>query len=119
VELEDWNRNEKYAKYGSFSVGSESDKYRLKVASYSGTAGDGLAVHNNMAFSTKDRDNDVNGRNCAVLFTGAWWYNTCYDSSLNGKYFVNQRNEKGIVWEKMHYDLSLKSSEMKMRPRSF
>jgi hypothetical protein len=120
VDLEDWNRNKKYSKYGSFSVADESDKYRLKVVSYSGTAGDSLTLHNKLAYSTKDRDNDVSSsRDCAEEYTGAWWYGNCYTSSLNGKYFGNQRNPKGIVWEAFRNDLSLKSSEMKMRPRSF
>ena len=34
--------------------------------SYSGTAGDSLENKNNMVFSTKDRDNDIWGNNCAV-----------------------------------------------------
>ena len=60
-----------------FSVGDESDKYKLRVGSYSGTAGDSLAWHNNMAFTTKDRDNDKSDSgNCATKsWTGAWWYN--------------------------------------------
>uniref|UniRef100_A0A6P8HHX9 Angiopoietin-2-like n=1 Tax=Actinia tenebrosa TaxID=6105 RepID=A0A6P8HHX9_ACTTE len=119
VELEDWNRNKKYAKYGSFSVGDESDKYRLKVASYSGDAGDSLISHHNNLFSTKDRDNDKHQSKCTTLFGGAWWYRACYDSNLNGKYFGNKRDEKGIAWEGFHYDLSLKYSEMKIRPISF
>ena len=36
VNLTDWKNDTKYAKYGSFSVASESDGYRLNVGSYSG-----------------------------------------------------------------------------------
>ena len=66
VELEDWNGVRVYAKYGKFNIGDEQAKYRLEVGSYSGTAGDSLTYHNKMAFGTKDRDNDINSRNCAV-----------------------------------------------------
>ena len=66
-----------YAKYGRFNVGDEQAQYRLEVGSYSGTAGDSLIgghSHNNMAFTTKDRDNDRwSSGNCAVSYTGAWW----------------------------------------------
>ena len=68
VELQDWSGGKAYAKYGSFYIGDEQAQYRLKVGSYSGTAGDSLAYHNNMAFTTKDSDS----RNCAVSYTGAW-----------------------------------------------
>ena len=72
VELEDWNGVKAYAKYGKFSIGNEQTHYRLEVGSYSGTAGDSLAYHNNMAFTTKDKDNDKwNSSNCAARYTGA------------------------------------------------
>ena len=91
VELEDWNGVRVYAKYGRFNIGDEQAKYRrLEVSSYSGTAGDSLAYHNNKAFSTKDRDNGLYRANCAVDFTGAWWYHNCFDSNLNGKYLGNK-----------------------------
>ena len=67
VELEDWNGVRVYAKYGQFNIGDEQAEYRLKANSYSGTAGDSLAYHNNMAFSTKDRDNDRNFGKCAAM----------------------------------------------------
>ena len=70
MELEDWNGVRVFAKYGKFKIGDEQVQYRIKVGSYSGTAGDSLAYHDNMAFSTKDRDNSRD--NCAVSYTGAW-----------------------------------------------
>ena len=36
VDLTDWTDDTAYAKYGSFSVASESDSYKLNVGSYSG-----------------------------------------------------------------------------------
>jgi len=114
VELEDWNGVRVYAKYGKFNIGDEQAKYRLEVGSYSGTAGDSLGYHNNMAFSTKDRDSSSG---CAVAWTGAWWYNSCHYSNLNGKYLGNVRDDgKGVNWYffKGHH-LSLKFTEMKLR----
>ena len=119
VELEDWNGVRVYAKYGRFNIGDEQAKYRLEVNSYSGTTGgDSLAYHNNMAFSTKDRDNDGGSRDCAVRFTGAWWYKSCYQSNLNGKYLGNTHDDRGIRWYHFRDRLSLKFSEMKLRPSS-
>ena len=119
VELGDWSGGRAYAKYGSFRVGDEQSLYRLSVGSYSGTAGDSLAYHNNMAFSTKDRDNDKWSRNCAVSYTGAWWYNDCHHSNLNGQYLGNKVDNKGARWNGYKGSLSLKFSEMKLRPRNF
>jgi len=120
VELEDWDGVRVYAKYGRFDVGDEQAQYRLEVGSYSGTPGDSLiSEHNNMAFSTKDRDNDRYSKNCAVEFTGAWWYNSCFISNLNGQYLGKKYDWKGLRW--YYYkrnNLSFKSTEMKLRPSS-
>jgi len=108
-----------YAKYGRFYVGDEQSQYRLEVGSYSGTAGDSLAYRNNMAFSTKDRDNDKYGSaNCAVSHTGAWWYNSFWSSNLNGKYLGNKRDKRGARWGGFRSTLSLKFTEMKLRSLS-
>ena len=74
VELKDWNGVRVYAKYDKFNIGDEQTNYRLEVGSYSGTAGDSLALHKNMAFTTKDRDNDIwKGGDCSLWSGGAWW----------------------------------------------
>ena len=118
VELEDWNGVKVYAKYGKFNIGDEQAQYRLEVGSYSGTAGDSLAYHNNMAFTTKDRHNDRHSRNCAVQYTGAWWYKSCHLSNLNGQYLGDKRDDRGARWYHFRHVLSLKFTEMKLRPSS-
>ena len=119
VEIVDWNGGRAYAKYGSFRVGDEQSLYRLSVGSYSGTAGNSLGYHNNMAFTTKDRDYDSDSLNCAVSYTGAWWYKSCHNSNLNGQYLGNKDDTKGANWYyyKTNY-ISLKFTEMKLRPRN-
>ena len=119
VEVMDWSGGYAYANYGRFVVGDEQSLYRLTVGSYSGTAGDSLTYHNGMKFTTKDKDNDTNGRNCAEHCRGGWWFKTCHHSSLNGQYQGNKRSDYGVYW--WHYkrnDLSMKFTAMKLRPAS-
>jgi len=119
VELEDWKGVKAYAKYGKFNIGNEHAQYRLEVGSYSGTAGDSLAWYNNMAFTTKDRENDRrSSTNCAVSHTGARWYNACYASNLNEQYLGDKRDNRGAMWRHFRLSLSLKFTEMKLRPSS-
>ena len=73
-----------------------------------------------MKFSTKDVDNDqTGGSNCAQLYKGAWWYNKCHSSNLNGQYLAGLHGSyaDGVNWApfKGQY-YSLKTSEMKVRP---
>ncbi|KFB47891.1 AGAP011197-PA-like protein [Anopheles sinensis] len=91
VELKDFDGTYKFARYTNFTVGNEYEQYVLKnLGTYSGTAGDSLDYHKGMQFSTVDRDNDESSDNCASNHKGAWWYNNCEDSSLNGQY-LNKR----------------------------
>ena len=120
VEIEDWDKNTGYAKYGEFLVGDEVSLYRLTVSGFSGTAGDSLAYHNGKKFTTKDNNNsDAPGANCAVAHTGAWWYHGCHHSNLNGRYLGNVVSTSGVSWYRFRYDhRSMKFSEMKLRAKS-
>jgi len=77
------------AEYWKFKIASNSNKYRLNVAGYSGDAGNVLHDstfdyrHNGMKFSTVDRDNDLyTTGNCANAMNGGWWHNWCYKICL-------------------------------------
>ena len=125
VDLADFEGNYKYAQYSLFSVGNSGTNYRLHIAGYTGTAGDSFGQHNNRRFTTKDRDNDnwtSIGRNCAVSRQGAWWYDACLHSHLNGLYRSGQSGEQYVVWRTFHHDSqnnpkSLKFAEIKLRFR--
>ena len=99
VDLKDVNGQTWYAKYRKFKVGDASSNYKLEVAGYTGTAGDSLSYHNNMAFSTQDADNDVWDFNCATTNKAAWWFKDCLESSLNAPYPVGAGGKYGdMTW---------------------
>ena len=73
-----------------------------------------------MQFSTKDQDNDSKSHSCAVKYKGAWWYNGCHESNLNGQYLGGHHGTfaDGINWKAFRgYHYSLKRCEMKLRPQ--
>ena len=118
VDLEDFEGNERYATYSTFKVGNAVTKYTMFVSGYGGNAGDSLSSHNRMKFSTKDQDNDRVGGNCAVSYSGAWWYFHCHHSNLNGLYLIGSHKSyaNGVNWyhfKRHHY--SLKTTEMKVK----
>ena len=118
IDLEDFKGSKVYAEYSLFKVGSESDLFRLHVYGYSGNASDSLSYHNNMPFSTKDRDYDKHAsRHCAVYYSGGWWYRGCHKSNLNGIYPTDSQNHpSAISWYylKGQYGF-IKTVEMKVR----
>ncbi len=71
-------------------------------------------------FSTWDRDQDSSPDvNCAESNHGAWWFNDCFLSHLNGRYIAggDTTNGDGIIWGTWTGpSLSLKRTEMKIRP---
>ncbi|XP_022107416.1 microfibril-associated glycoprotein 4-like [Acanthaster planci] len=117
VDLKDFENNSAYAEYDMFRVADGSDNYRLTVQGFSGTAGDSLSRHSNLPFTTRDSD-DSTASNCAIIYTGAWWYDECHSSNLNGLYLGGQTDvyAKGVVWQDWKgYYYSLKRTEMKMK----
>ena len=74
-----------------------------------------------MKFSTKDQDNDLpSDSSCAVDFKGAWWYENCHESNLNGQYLGGPHGTfaDGINWKEFRgFKYSLKRCEMKLRPQ--
>lgn len=130
VELEDWEGGSAAAEY-LIRVGPEEDGYPLHVSGYSGDAGDALTMasdvsHNGMKFSTFDKDNDKWEENCAEMFGGGWWYNSCQAVNLNGIYYKGSYNpeknkvENGVLWPTYKpAGYSLKSVRMLVRPAAF
>ncbi|KAM8934706.1 ficolin-2-like isoform 3-T3 [Pelodytes ibericus] len=120
VDLQDHDNIKQFATYASFQVLGEDEKYKLLLGAFvAGTAGDSLTYHNNMKFSTKDQDNEEDAGNCAQLHKGAWWYNRCHYSNLNGAYLLGQHSSyaDGInLRTGKGYNYSYKSTEMKIRP---
>lgn len=120
VEMEDFEGNKASARYSSFSVGGECDGYKLTVSGFTGDAGDSLKVHNNMKFSTFDKDQDTWPNNCAKSFLGAFWYSNCHDANPNGIYLSGADSTHyavGVVWEMWKGEnYSLKSISFKTRP---
>ncbi|KAM9641537.1 ficolin-1-like [Trichechus inunguis] len=120
VDLVDFEGNHQFAKYTSFKMAGEEEKYKLVLGAFAGgTAGDSLTDHNNQSFSTKDQDNDKGSASCATRFEGAWWYNDCHSSNLNGHYLggAHESYANGVNWKSgKGYKYSYKTSEMKLRP---
>ncbi|WAQ95208.1 TL5A-like protein [Mya arenaria] len=106
----------RYAEYSSFSMEDETGLYKLHVSEFTGTAGDAFASrNNNNNFSTYDRDNDAYSGNCAEKLHGAWWYDSCHVSNLNGDY-GNTAYAQGLTWWPWTgFYASLSITEMKVR----
>ena len=93
----------RYAEYSLFEVSSELHGYKLKIGGYSGNAGDSLAYHNNMKFTTKDNDLDLDSAvNCAQQYEGAFWYRSCSAANLNGVYPPYRKTHNTYIsWNSM------------------
>ena len=77
----------KSVRYANFHITNAATKYALLVNGYTGTLADALKRHNRKNFATFNSDNDPHPTlNCASHLFGAWWFDNCHWSHLNGKY---------------------------------
>lgn len=116
VDLEDFDDATRYAEYDNFRITDESAKYTLTLGTYSGDAGDAMAVCNGQRFSARG---DENGNNCPNLFKGGWWYDSCHEANPNGLYLAGSHSSyaDGMEWYQWKgYYYSLKFTELKLRP---
>ena len=130
IKLIDQANKSFYAKYSTFVVKSEEDKYYLQsVGGYSGTAGDSLYYSNVEHFTTKDRDNDNSQLNCAKVSErgaatfGGWWYYKCYRACLTKTFSVYDTVRKSYLPAPQWYGIGssysyLKGAEMMIREKS-
>ncbi|XP_033630602.1 ficolin-2-like [Asterias rubens] len=121
VDIADWDNLVAFAKYNSFKVSGE--KYILYVGDFciNSSAADSLTYHHGRPFTTFDSDNDrLVEDNCARKYVGAWWFNNCVLSHLNGVYYQTGEveNHQGVLWSVENYwkqNTSQKNCSMKIR----
>ena len=85
--MENYDGSFEYAHYQAFTVHDVTTAYRMNVDAfgYRGSIKELLSYHDNMKFSTFDRDNDKKSSNCCDTHDGGgWWWNTCYTFNPNG-----------------------------------
>ncbi|XP_051861846.1 fibrinogen-like protein 1 isoform X2 [Drosophila albomicans] len=99
-----------YARYDDFKISDEDHGYALSLGKFKGNIKDAMRNHENMKFTTFDRDNDPSYDNCAVWYNGGWWYKSCSHCNLNGLY------GQYLYWyaEKAN---TLKEAKMLIRPK--
>jgi len=117
VELEKFDGQTAYAEYDGFYLDNEEEKFAIHFGRYTGTAGNSLAYHVGMKFTTEDQDNDERNGNCATRYGGGgWWFKNCHKSNLNGEYQnPSKYNYKGLNWDHFNGGGSLKRAVMKVK----
>ncbi|XP_069009427.1 angiopoietin-related protein 4-like [Embiotoca jacksoni] len=129
VELSDESGQHQAARY-QFQLDGEEKKFALhfEQESSSGLQEKIMTTRaSGLPFSTADRDNDLAADvNCAELLSGGWWFSSCGESNLNGKYprrlralRKQQARRKGMFWTTTEgRSTSLKTTLLKIAPVS-
>ncbi|XP_034386486.1 angiopoietin-related protein 4-like [Cyclopterus lumpus] len=90
VELSDWVGEQRREARYRLQLEGEEKKFALHLQqeSSSGSQEKIMATEESgLPFSTADRDNDLSTDvNCAELLSGGWWFSSCGESNLNGRY---------------------------------
>lgn len=121
--FQDFPNDLAWAKYGSFSLGTDTNDYKLTISNFdaTSTAGNALGDHDGELFSTPDEDNDSSIQHCADLFNSGWWFKSCFDSNLNGFYhFTGEHTtQDGIIWDTfLPRTKSMQTTVMAIRPKA-
>ena len=66
IDLETYEGDTRWAKYGFFHVDDKNNKYKLSVGEYTGNSAESFSYHHGSFFTTKDQDNDKHKDNCAT-----------------------------------------------------
>ncbi|XP_075185863.1 fibrinogen-like protein 1 [Anomaloglossus baeobatrachus] len=133
ISLGDFDGNETYAEYNSFSIGNANNFYKLSAANYSGTAGDAFYGFSNIPgsnqhgsfFSTWDNyhdkcheecgTSDMKYKSCSDQYESGWWFNACGLANLNGVWHAPPRHlhrSTSVSWPSWKFAESLKFSKM-------
>ncbi|KAH9525854.1 hypothetical protein Btru_002565 [Bulinus truncatus] len=107
-----------FAHYNEFYVTDEARGFMLQVSGFTGNSVDEMRHHDNMKFSTPDRDNDLADHSCAQEYEAGWWYQACHFANLNGHFNESHIFGRGVIWIAITSDFgTLDSVEMKIRKR--
>jgi len=96
IILEDFSQDEIEASYTNFKISDASDNYRMDYTAPE-TKYDSLKKQKGQQFTTRDRDNDVTHTGNCAEHSGAWWYEACHNSNLNGLYKKGEKNNPETV----------------------
>merc|ERR1712226_1088701 len=120
IELTNADGEMKQVHYDTFKVDSECNGFSLTLDySEDSDLPDSMRSNREMKFSTFDNDNDMSNSNCALRFQGAWWYNNCTESNLNGLFLpAGTAMDPSIHWYGWEQNRALAFVEMKIRPRA-
>ena len=103
-----------FAVYDQFGVLDSTNKYKLFIEDYHGTAGDRMHFNSGEFFSTYDRDNDKSDINCAVKEQSGWGYGSVRTFvNLNGVW--GSHSITGLRWSSLTGYNSVTFSEIKVR----
>uniref|UniRef100_A0A3B4YXE6 Angiopoietin-related protein 4-like n=1 Tax=Seriola lalandi dorsalis TaxID=1841481 RepID=A0A3B4YXE6_SERLL len=127
VELSDWAGEQHMAHY-RFLLDGEEKLFALHLEQETSSGAEEeimTTAASGRPFSTADRDNDLTADiNCAELLTGGWWFSSCGESNLNGRYPKRQsplRRQKSrrqaMFWTSLKgQNNSLKTTLLKIAP---
>ena len=119
LDLEDESGNKVTRTYQEFRVEGPENKYRLHISGGDTPAAayNFMAHSNNRYFSTKDRDNDAQGGNCAVSRKGGWWWGHCGYTNPNGLHSASTTYNRPSTYTGSSW-VYHPNYEMKIRPKS-